>query len=67
MRPVLDGKAFEGLRDTGEILKQVVEQEGFRGLDAHALDALMRAWETRRLASPTRSACCGGWRGASGL
>jgi cyclic beta-1,2-glucan synthetase len=45
-RPVLDGKAFEGLRDTGEILKQVVEQEGISGLDAHALDELMRAWET---------------------
>ena len=45
-RPVLDGTAFEGLRDTGEILKQVVEQEGISGLDAHALDELMRAWET---------------------
>ena len=44
--PVLDVKAFEGLRDTGEILKQVVEQEGISGLDAHALDELMRAWET---------------------
>jgi cyclic beta-1,2-glucan synthetase len=45
-RPVLDGKAFEGLRDTGEILKQVVEEEGLLGLDVRALDALMRAWET---------------------
>jgi len=44
--PVLDGKAFEGLRDTGEILKQVVEQEGLSGLDGHAFDTLMRAWET---------------------
>jgi len=44
--PVLDRKAFEGLRDTREILKQVVEQEGISGLDTHALDALMRAWET---------------------
>ncbi|MGA2532307.1 MAG: glucoamylase family protein [Candidatus Aminicenantales bacterium] len=44
-RPVLDGKAFEGLRDTGEILKQVIEQERMSGLDAHALDALMRLWE----------------------
>src|SRR4030065_478461 len=42
--PVLDEKAFEGLRDTGEILKQVVEQEGTSGLDGHALDALMRVW-----------------------
>ncbi|MCJ7831406.1 MAG: glycosyl transferase, partial [Dehalococcoidia bacterium] len=45
-RPVLDGKAFEGLRDTGEILKQVVEQKGISGLDVHALDAMVRAWET---------------------
>jgi len=44
-RPVLDGKAFKGLRDTGEILKQVVEQEGISRLGAHALDELMRAWE----------------------
>jgi cyclic beta-1,2-glucan synthetase len=44
-RPVLDGKAFEGLRDTGEILKQVVEQESISGLDGHALDELMRTWE----------------------
>jgi cyclic beta-1,2-glucan synthetase len=43
--PVLDVKAFEGLRDTGEILKQVIEQEGISGLDAHVLDELMRAWE----------------------
>jgi cyclic beta-1,2-glucan synthetase len=43
--PVLDVRAFEGLRDTGEILKQVVEREGISGLDAHALDELMRAWE----------------------
>jgi cyclic beta-1,2-glucan synthetase len=45
-RPVLDWKAFEGLRDTGEILKQVIEQENISGLDAHAVDALMRLWET---------------------
>jgi cyclic beta-1,2-glucan synthetase len=44
-RPVLDGKAFEGLRDTGEILKQVVEQGGISDLDTHALDEMMRAWE----------------------
>jgi cyclic beta-1,2-glucan synthetase len=45
-RPVLAGTAFEGLRDTGEILKQVVEQKSVPGLNGHALDALMRAWET---------------------
>ncbi|MDQ7842063.1 MAG: glucoamylase family protein, partial [bacterium] len=44
-KPVLDGKAFEGLRDTGEILKQVVEQESISGLDGHTLGLLMRAWE----------------------
>ncbi|MGD0458927.1 MAG: glucoamylase family protein [Terriglobia bacterium] len=44
--PVLDVKGFEGLRDTGEILKQAVQQEGLPGLDAHVLDELMRAWET---------------------
>jgi cyclic beta-1,2-glucan synthetase len=43
--PVLDVKGFEGLRDTGEILQQVVQQEGIPGLDAHLLDELMRAWE----------------------
>lgn len=43
--PVLDGKAFEGLRDTGEILKQVVQQEGIPGLDPHALDELMSVLE----------------------
>jgi len=61
------GKLFEGLRDTGEILKQVVEEERISGLDAHALDRLMRAWKPRRLASPTFFACCGGWRGVSGV
>jgi cyclic beta-1,2-glucan synthetase len=54
--PVLDVKAFEGLRDTGEILKQVVQQEGIPGLDAHVLDELMRVWETppARLADALR-------------
>ena len=43
--PVLDVKAFGGLRDTGEILKQVVEQEDISGLDVHVLDELVRALE----------------------
>jgi cyclic beta-1,2-glucan synthetase len=43
--PVLDVRAFEGLRDTGEILKQIVQQEGIPGRDAPVLDELMRAWE----------------------
>ena len=45
-KPVLDVKAFEGLRDTGEILKQVVAQKGISGLDAQAIDELMRALVT---------------------
>ncbi len=54
--PVLDVKAFEGLRDTGEILKQVVQREGIPGLNAHVLDELMRVWETppARLADALR-------------
>jgi cyclic beta-1,2-glucan synthetase len=54
--PVLDVKAFEGLRDTGEILKQVVQREGIPGLDAHVLDELMCVWETppARLADALR-------------
>ncbi|MFH0801431.1 MAG: glucoamylase family protein [bacterium] len=46
MRPVLDGKAFEGLRDTVEVTKQVAAQEGGSGLSAPALDALMRECES---------------------
>jgi len=42
---VLDEKAFEGLRDTGEILKHVVQQEGIARCDTHALDELIRALE----------------------
>jgi cyclic beta-1,2-glucan synthetase len=45
-RPILDEQAFKGLRDTGEILKQSTEQEDISGLDGHALDELMSAWET---------------------
>ena len=43
--PVLDAKAFAGLRDTAEILSQVVEQEGISGLDAHSLVKLLLTWE----------------------
>jgi cyclic beta-1,2-glucan synthetase len=43
--PMLDAKAFAGLRDTGAILKQVVEEEGASDLNARGLDALMRGWE----------------------
>ena len=44
--PVLDGRAFEGLRDTGEILKEVVEKKSNAGFDASALDELMRVCES---------------------
>jgi cyclic beta-1,2-glucan synthetase len=49
-RPVLDGKAFSGFRDTGGILKQVVGQERRAGFDLHILDELMNEWES----PPTR-------------
>ena len=39
--PLLDGKAFAGLADTGEILKQVVTEAGSRaGFDHQTLDDL---------------------------
>jgi cyclic beta-1,2-glucan synthetase len=43
--PVLDAKAFAGLRDTGEILKEAIEKIGISGLDGHALDRLLLGWE----------------------
>jgi cyclic beta-1,2-glucan synthetase len=43
--PVLDAKSFAGLRDTGEILKETLEQEGITDLDGHALDQLLLTWE----------------------
>ncbi len=39
--PVLAANAFEGLRDTGEILKQAVEEECVSVFDAHGLDEVM--------------------------
>ncbi|MBI3015492.1 MAG: glycosyl transferase, partial [Candidatus Tectomicrobia bacterium] len=44
-RPVLDGRACEGLGDTKEILRRVVEEGSIAGFNAHALDELMGAWE----------------------
>jgi len=43
--PVLDGKAFAGLADTGEILKQVAGRERLSGFDPRILDELLSAWE----------------------
>jgi cyclic beta-1,2-glucan synthetase len=42
--PLLDRKAFAGLADTGEILKQVVTQEGVTGFYHQTLEALLRDW-----------------------
>jgi len=44
--PLLDAQAFAGLHDAGEILRQIVREERFPGLDVHALDDLLRQWES---------------------
>ena len=41
-RPVLEGNLFEGLRDTGEVYKEALEQEGIPQKDARALEDLAR-------------------------
>ena len=45
LAPLLDGKAFAGLRDTGEVLRQVIRDEAPAGFDVRALDKLLRALE----------------------
>ncbi len=42
--PLLDGRAFAGLADTGEILKQQAALEGITGLDRRTLDQLLAEW-----------------------
>jgi cyclic beta-1,2-glucan synthetase len=42
--PLLDGKAFAGLADTGETLKQAVNQAGSAGFCHQILEALLRDW-----------------------
>ena len=44
--PLLDAKAFAGLRDTGEILRQTAHKANPAGLDVHTLNDLLRAWES---------------------
>ncbi len=44
--PVLDAQAFAGLYDTGEVLREVVREEKFSGLDVNDLNGLIRAWES---------------------
>ncbi len=41
--PLLDARAFAGLRDTGEILQQAAEEAKLSDPDARALDELLRA------------------------
>jgi cyclic beta-1,2-glucan synthetase len=41
-RPVLDGSLFQGLRDTGEVFKEVVDQEGISHPNAGVLEELTR-------------------------
>src|SRR6185369_4855999 len=42
--PLLDGKAFAGLADSGEILKQAAASEGISGRYRHVLDQLLAEW-----------------------
>ena len=42
--PLLNGKAFAGLADTGEILKQAATLEGTAALYHHELDQLLAEW-----------------------
>jgi cyclic beta-1,2-glucan synthetase len=41
---LLDREAFGGLRDTGEVLRQTLRTEKVSGVDARALDELLRTW-----------------------
>lgn len=43
--PLLDGKAFAGLADTGEIMQQEAALEGSPGLYRQALDQLLTEWK----------------------
>ena len=44
--PLLDVKAFEGLRDTGQVLQQATQEEKSSGINTHILDELLRAWKS---------------------
>ncbi|MDI6451577.1 GH36-type glycosyl hydrolase domain-containing protein [Anaerobaca lacustris] len=44
--PLLDAQALAGLHDAGEVLRQIVREERCSGLDVHALDDLLLAWES---------------------
>ncbi len=42
--PLIDGKAFAGMVDTGEILKQLVTREGMSDFSHQTLDTLLAEW-----------------------
>ncbi len=42
--PLIDGKAFAGMVDTGEVLKQVAIREGLIDFSHHTLDTLLADW-----------------------
>jgi len=44
--PILDGRALDGLRDTSEVLKEVVEEKGIADYDISALDEIIRMCES---------------------
>ena len=45
--PLLGVKTFEGLRDTGRVLQQVILDGKHSGFDMHALGELLRVWESQ--------------------
>ena len=44
--PLLDEKAFKGLRDTGQVLQQATQEENSYGIDTYVLDELLRIWKS---------------------
>ena len=44
--PLLDDKVFAGLRDTGEVLLQVVRNENAIDFDVRSVDELLSTWES---------------------
>lgn len=44
--PLLDVKVFEGLKDTGHVLQQVIRDGKFPDFDVHALGEFMHSWES---------------------
>ena len=42
---ILDGRAFSGLRDAGDALRQTIASERSAAVDPQVLDTLLRSWE----------------------